>query len=262
MPEHFNTFYFIKYVLILWNLILIIYFVIRIKIKVIIGNKIYSLLLLILSGQDWQHRPYSSRFNPDNPSACCRLQRPRPGRKYRKCPRVRGISEWGRRTATASGPGGATVSARAIDRITYLPAAAAEHPPSARLSARRRLQPGQFSPLHGYRLARRLPERPRGPLLAHRGAAGERTRPKRASLPREVPAARPRLRPKTPAPAPYSSRLIIPATLPVRMWVSFLAIDAIIRCEPLPPARPPRCTLDEGRRPINRLLTQPDASAC
>lgn len=89
------------------------------------------------------------------------------------------------------GPGGATVSARDIDRIAYLPAAAAEHPPSARLSARRRLQPGKFSPLHGYRLARRL--RPRGRKLAHR-VAGE-TRPESASLPREVPAGCPRLRP-------------------------------------------------------------------
>lgn len=32
---------------------------------------------------------------------------------------------------SSSGPGGATVSARDIDRIAYLPAAAAEHPPSA-----------------------------------------------------------------------------------------------------------------------------------
>lgn len=155
-----------------------------------------------------------------------------------------GVVERRNETASASGPGGATVSARAIDRIAYLPAAAAEHPPSARLSARRRLQPGKFSPLHGYRLTRRLRERPRGRLLAHRDAAGW-TRPERASLPREVPAARPRLRAAhhsaTLSP-PYSSRLIIPATLPVRMWVSFLAIDAIIRCEPLPVARPSRCT--------------------
>lgn len=104
----------------------------------------------------------------------------------------RDVRERGRRTTSASVPGGATVSARAIDRIAYLPAAAAEHPPSARLSARRRLQPGKFSPLHGYRLTRRLQERPRG---RHRDAAGVRTRPEHASLPREVPAVSPRLRP-------------------------------------------------------------------
>ncbi|KAL4710387.1 hypothetical protein ACJJTC_008789 [Scirpophaga incertulas] len=98
----------------------------------------------------------------------------------------------------------ATVSARAIDRA-YLPAAAAEHPPSARLSARRRLQPGQFSPLHGCRLARRLRERPRGRLLAHRDAARRHTRPERASVSRGVPAARSRTRParlQAPTPTP------------------------------------------------------------
>lgn len=154
-----------------------------------------------------------------------------------------GVVERRNETASASGPGGATVSARAIDRIAYLPAAAAEHPPSARLSARRRLQPGKFSPLHGYRLARRLRERPRGRLLAHRDAAVVRGRSARAFLAKCPPHAR-ACAPATsrhPLP-PYSSRLIIPATLPVRMWVSFLAIDAIIRCEPLPVARPSRCT--------------------
>lgn len=75
----------------------------------------------------------------------------------------------GRREAAAAGPGGATVSARVIDRIAYLPAAAAEHPPSARLSARRRLQPGQLSPLHGCKLARRVPA-PRARGRAHREA--------------------------------------------------------------------------------------------
>lgn len=174
----------------------------------------------------------------------------------------RSISERGRRTASASGPGGATVSARAIDRIAYLPAAAAEHPPSARLSARRRLQPGKFSPLHGYRLARRLRERPRGRLLAHRDAAwrqdaaGAREPFSRSARGTPAPARQPHP-PSVPSLPPYSSRLIIPATLPVRMWVSFLAIDAIIRCEPLPVARPSRCTPDVARRPINRFLTSP-----
>lgn len=101
-----------------------------------------------------------------------------------------GVVERRNETASASGPGGATVSARAIDRIAYLPAAAAEHPPSARLSARRRLQPGKFSPLHGYRLARRLRERPRGRLLAHRDAAGGRGRSARALIAKCPPHAR------------------------------------------------------------------------
>lgn len=92
-------------------------------------------------------------------------------------------------TASASRPGGATVSARGIDRIAYLPAAAAKHPPSARLSARRRLQPGKFSPLHGYGLARRLGERPRGRLLAHRDA-GRSGRSARAFLAECPPHAR------------------------------------------------------------------------
>ncbi|CAH2075485.1 unnamed protein product, partial [Iphiclides podalirius] len=79
--------------------------------------------------------------------------------------------ERGRRTRRR-GREGRPFRRRAIDRYAYLPAAAAEHPPSARLSARRSPQPGQFSPLHGDRLARRLRGRPRGRLFAHRGRLG------------------------------------------------------------------------------------------
>lgn len=110
------------------------------------------------------------------------------------------ISEWGRRTArrnktaSASGPGGATVSARlSIGSHTFLR-------PQQSIFRARDCPPGEDFNLVSFRHCMGAGQR--GGCGSGRGAGcsriatppGVRTRPERASLPREVPAARSRLR--------------------------------------------------------------------
>lgn len=139
-----------------------------------------------------------------------------------------GINVRGRRTASASGRGdGDRFGARY--RSEGLPFCGRSRASSERGTVR----PAKTSTWWVFATAWVRVSAPRAGAAAgpgERASRRARTRPCHASLPRGVPAARPRLRPTGFPHTPLTPRLIIPATLPVRMWVSFLAIDAIIRC--------------------------------
>lgn len=142
------------------------------------------------------------------------------GARYRSdripsCGRSRASSE--RATVRPAKTSTWLACATAWGQVSAAPADAAAGP-AARASRRRRAwdAAGAREPSSRSARARRPPPaRLRRPALA---------------LATRTPSSHPT--PEAPRLPTYSSRLIIPATLAVRMWVSFLAIDAIIRCEP------------------------------